>query len=463
MTRPLVSFRRSFSVVAVVALVTVTLSGPVSAGSYVTTLGQWITIANEGSMMGLAVAPSGNLLSYSTSNNLYSFSPAQLSAAMNGSPVNPLPSPLASESNHVGWVAGIAVTSGGTIYFNAGGGNTIWQINPTTHAVTPLAIPSNPFSDVSGMLLSTDQSTLYVADQTAGRIYQLNLATLQTRLVFESNTSQYSLEQMVMDASGNLFVSDLNGYIYEIAAPYLSGVGAPATVGSGASVVAQYAGGANDSPNGLAIDPSGNLFVATCSNSAAEIGVVTHSTVTGAVATGAAATIANGGIVPIANATNEPSFGCMQPLAVSNGVLYAGDWNNEKVWGLPLSALGTLISSAPIAPAAVTLTRTSTSLSATWHPSAGAVSYTCTLMYGFNEPSSFKITSSTTSCWFGGLSPSTSFGLRVVANGVGGTSPSVVGFAAAPPMSTITCVRGHAVRHVRAYDPRCPAGFRLKG
>jgi hypothetical protein len=54
------------------------------------------------------------------------------------------------------------------------------------------------------------------------------------------------------------------------------------------------------------------------------------------------------------------------------------------------------------------------------------LSYTCVLMYGFNLPSSFRATTTTTSCTFRGLGTSTSYFVDVFATNEVGSGPSAV-------------------------------------
>ena len=109
-------------------------------------------------------------------------------------------------------------------------------------------------------------------------------------------------------------------------------------------------------------------------------------------------------------------------------------------------------------------------LTAQWLPSAGAVSYTCTLLYGFNTPSTFKVTTPTRSCSFAGLSETSTYGVSVVANfGGGSSSPSSAYSSRAMWLSTGSTVKHSALcqknnspsatKWVTNKNPRCPAGW----
>ncbi len=103
-------------------------------------------------------------------------------------------------------------------------------------------------------------------------------------------------------------------------------------------------------------------------------------------------------------------------------------------------------------------TRTSTTLTVSWQPGGTSAPYQCTLLYGYGDPSTFTVRTSSTSCSFYYLDPATSYGVSVA--GSGGTGPSSSVFAG-PVRSTITCRRGAHVRHITGVNPRCPAGWRL--
>lgn len=348
----------------------------------------------------------------------------------------------------------MATSTSGVTYFDTGSSSTIWTWQGSTHTLRSLPFPSNPMVSATGMALSPEQRSLYIADDRTGKVYRVTLSTLQVSVVFKSPGDR--LQSLVMDNSGNLDVTGLSGAVYSISAASLADEGAVAEVGHGATEVANL--GPKLSANGLAVDARDNLYVSTCvgiSSPHPAISVITHAATLATMIRRTPATVGNGGVVPIADTMAEPSFQCIEPLQVSAGVLYAGDWLNSKIWGLPLRDLGALVD-LPSSSGPVQLTRTSTTLLATWSAHANAIDYVCTLMQGETRPTSIRETTVSTGCWFGGLTPTERFGVRVVAYG---SSTSVVGYAGAPRMPVLTCRRGSLVRRVQSYAPRCPSGY----
>ncbi len=446
---------RTIVAAATLAGAAVALASTSSAASgYLTSIGEWQTIAPSGNALGLAVDNGGNLLSFAQPGQLDLYARSALSTAMAGVPSSGPTRKLAIVNADVRSVAGIAVTDSGTIFFDTGSSSTIWVLVPSTHTLTGLALSSAPTTGFSGLALSADQRYLYAANQRTAKVYRINLSSMQVTTAFDAAGD--SLQGMALDVVGNLDVVGQSGAVYSVAASALA-AGVTATLGRGATVIAYL--GAHANPAGLAVDGASNVYVSSCSSSSMPhlaIGVITSAAAAHARAIGAPATSGNGGLVTIASTRAEPSFTCIEPLTVADGVLYAGDWHNAKIWGLPLRDLGRLVNRAPSAARRVQLTRTATTLLATWPSVPNAIDYVCTLMASAAVPTSFRETTVSTACWFGGLTTTQRFGVRVVANGA---SSEVVGYAPAPPMATITCSRGTTIRRVESYAPRCPAGY----
>ncbi len=454
--RQIVTAARTFAGLVAVAATVTLLGGPGAASSsnVTTTIGEWQTVASSGRQLGLSVDRAGNLLGFSQPGQLDIYTRSQLITAMAGVPVSGPAQRLVFRVSRGRQIAGIATSTSGMTYFDTGSSSTIWTWVGATHTLRSLPFPSNPMMSATGMVLSPGQHSLYVADDRTGKVYRVSLADLQVSVVFKSPGDR--LESLVMDQSGNLDVTGLSGAVYSISAASLANTGAVAEVGHGAVEIANL--GPRLSANGLAVDARDNLYVSTCVGLAAPhpaISVITHTATLATMARRTPATVGNGGVVPIADTRAEPSFQCIEPLDVSGGVLYAGDWLNSKIWGLPLRDLGNLVdtrtSSGP-----VQLTRTASTLLATWSARSNAIDYVCTLMRGEATPTSIRETTYSTGCWFGGLTSTERFGVRVVAYG---SSTSVVGYAPAPRMSVLTCRRGSLVRRVQSYAPRCPSGY----
>lgn len=96
---------------------------------------------------------------------------------------------------------------------------------------------------------------------------------------------------------------------------------------------------------------------------------------------------------------------------------------------------------------------------ARWYPSSDATSYTCTLLYGYNIPSNFSVTSTSPECSFSGLTLSNSYGISVVAHSALDQSEPTILFASTPKLSTITCRRRNHTTVVTSVSPSCPLGW----
>ena len=197
-------------------------------------------------------------------------------------------------------------------------------------------------------------------------------------------------------------------------------------------------------PEGVAVDGANNVYVAAESN----------STIYEYPAGGPRTDI--GGI-----------SGCPEALAVDGSTLYAYDecysGNALGTYTVtPLSYAGAPVVQLNVQSALVAQQSSfSQGITASWYGVPGALSYTCTLMYGFSLPSTFKVTTPTTSCYFGNLSLNSQYGIQVVANFGSATSPAVMMFAPAvkTPSSSIVCARGHARKRVTGINPTCPVGY----
>ena len=191
-------------------------------------------------------------------------------------------------------------------------------------------------------------------------------------------------------------------------------------------------------PETVAVDAAGNVYVADEYNH-----VVTEITPSGGQT--------NLPTVPtLNNATSYPD-----EIFYGGGTVYlwdeaTGSSNVLYAWNVTVGHAINLLATASVAHVGATVTQTVT---ATW--TGGAPAYRCTLLYGYNNPSTFTVTTTSPTCSFTNLTLGVAWGVSVVAlnNGVA-SAPSVT--FAAPASFTITCTyRGH-VLHRTGTDPRCP-------
>ncbi len=420
----------------------------------VTTPGEWYTVANNiGQSYGLAPDGNGGLLSYSyvsdSASPLYDFSGAQLTQAAFSQPVQPLPAPLTTTGATSGqWDAGIAVSSGGTIYFTNSSDANIYTYDPATSTTATLPLET-PWNTLSGLVLSPDGQYLYVSDQVTGDVYRVDLATHAITTVL--TTSGDDLQQMVFDGSGDLFVVDQSSnQVDEIPASTLaSTLASPATVGNGAQVVIDWGAGGSNGLTGLAIDAAGNLYSGDYSSNAGypSIVMVTAAQLAQVETIGIPASFVNGELIDVAD-SSTPAVNGPQPLTVVNNTLYVGNYSGNNIVAVALADLSLSH------PQSLVATRTGSTLSLTW--SGGQAPYRCVLLLGYHDPTGFAQNTSTTSCTFTGLSLFIPYGVQVITGYGTPFANSSVAFAPAPGL---TCARGSATRHYTVAGSVCPRGW----
>lgn len=141
---------------------------------------------------------------------------------------------------------------------------------------------------------------------------------------------------------------------------------------------------------------------------------------------------------------SAPSVSCpTEGLCSAGGGYYDGDYTQPYVVGQALDETpppppppaGS--PPGPVTNLVVTSSGDPTT-SATFTGSVGATSYTCQLMYGYNEPSPFIVIVTTTSCSFPGLTAGIIYGVGVTANNSYGSSIQVVAFPAVSGPTTTT-------------------------
>ena len=362
----------------------------------------------------------------------------------------------------------------------SGVGCGIEQYNPNSGAMLQLA-PTMDF-----------QSALDVAVDPAGNVFVLNsdgtiyeisggvaftFESLAQAPMFEItyNCSQNyficGAQGLAVNASDQVFVTvdSPNGTVYEVASTgatpvslatvndYLSSIAvAPdgtiyTTSYNGMSKVYQLAPGGSlvsigtgwSQPETVTVDAAGNAYVADEGN-----GVVTEITPAG-VQSNLPVDPAGVGSNPDEIMYGGGTVYLWDESAPNPNVLYS--WGAGAAHATNLSATSTAIAVNG---------RETQSITATW-TGGTASSYRCTLLYGYNDPTSFTVLTSTPSCTFSNLALGVGWGVSVVAlsNGVA-SAPSVVFTPAAT--FTITCVYQGHVLHRTGTDPRCPTRWRQR-
>lgn len=294
---------------------------------------------------------------------------------------------------------------------------------------------------------------------------------------------------IAVDASGDVFVS-VNDFFTGTATIYEVPSG-----GGDARLITSFA---HDPVSGLTVAPNGTLYASSSPfgdgvlHAISPAGTTTNVPVYGGAAYGiavdGAGNLYSGQTIPYLVQETSPSgsvqylppspalalHGHTMPflLAYGGGTLYMWDQSNAPpASGVRSSTFGptntlytwtTAPSARPFltsvdAVAARLTSRFSQSITATW--TGGGPTYRCTLMSGYNSPTSFTVTTSSHSCTFYGLALGTSFGISVVSISGGVASAPEVGFAPAPRV-TITCKLGKRTLHRTGLNPRCPLGWR---
>ncbi|MGP8217308.1 MAG: T9SS type A sorting domain-containing protein [Bacteroidia bacterium] len=260
-------------------------------------------------------------------------------------------STASGNSNGTGTAASFSGPSGvtcdgmGNLFVSDGGNNEIRQIVISSGVVTTLAgTKTHGSADGTGSAagfyspqgITTDGSgNLYVADMVNNEIRKIVISNASVTTIAGSTTAGSvngtgpgaSFNQpngITADRNGNLFVADnLNNQIRKIviSSGTVSTLAGSTTAGSanGIGTAAGFNG-----PQGISIDPGGNLYVGDgLNNEIRKIVVSTAEVIT------LAGTLTKGS----ANGTG-PAAGFNLPAGVATdgrGNLYVADWNNEEI------------------------------------------------------------------------------------------------------------------------------------
>lgn len=159
--------------------------------------------------------------------------------------------------------SGVAVDSSGNIYVADTLNNQILEISPSGVLITTLLGPGAGLSGPEGVAVNSAGTLVYVADTGNNQILEYS-GGVATKLVPSFSFNQPA--GVAVDSSGNVFVADTgNNAIEEI--PF-----------SGGPVVHLGTSFTFNAPSGIAVDSSGNLYVADAGSS--RVVEISGSTVT---------------------------------------------------------------------------------------------------------------------------------------------------------------------------------------
>jgi sugar lactone lactonase YvrE len=234
---------------------------------------------------GIAVDAAGNVYVADFHNNLIrKVTPAGVVSTLAGTVTNPADSTVATQVSVFSGPSGVAVDASGNVYVADSGNNEIKMVAPDG-TVNTLAGNANPGSnDGTGAAASFYNPTgvaldaagnLYVADFLNNLIRKIAPGGVVTTIAGNASigssdgsgaaASFYFPNSLAVDASGNVFVTDdFNNLIRKISpsgqVTTIAGTGLAGSL-NGISTAASF----ND-PDGIAVDASGNLYIADADN-----------------------------------------------------------------------------------------------------------------------------------------------------------------------------------------------------
>ncbi len=427
-------------------------------------------------------------------------------------------------SNQLGWNEGLAVAANGTVFSANYFSGTVQEYSPATGALVTIAQVGHDTAkgvalDARGNLYITVQGSpnaLY--EESAATLAAGGVATPAAGLTEIAYWTSGGAGGIALDSSGNVFVAALDAVLAVPAATLAD----PGTWPVTATTIVPAADGLSRVAD-VAISPSGDLAIANGDQSpSGTVDLVAAGSVVSALG---GAPVPSNGVLAVAT---PASSGVVSPVGVTfdgAGDLIVVDAGTGSVLEVPAaqvaavrggsgavaaSSLVVLGSLLPIgsgdqlngvaveANGAVLLTTgaqvlatgeiltspagtaaSSSSLplrlsvsahvvgqgpgaaqevAATW-TGGGPGPWSCTLLYGFGDPTTFHVTTSDTTCAFDSLALGRVFGIEVRALATGQGAEAF----AAPASFTISCAKRGRVLHRTGVDPTCPPRWHQRG
>jgi trimeric autotransporter adhesin len=256
-----------------------------------------------------------------------------------------IPTPIVAASASIGEPSWVAVGPTGDVYFTDGGA-TVYKID-ARGVLTRVAgngrpgdggpAASAPLGSLNGVAVDT-AGNLYLADATYHRILKVATNGFTTTVTgngspgFSGDNGPAANAQLAnpmgvaVDAAGNLYIADGDNYrVRKVATngiiTTVAGNGSPGYSGDGGPAP----GAQLSNISGVALDASGNLYIADYGNNRIRK-VAPNGVITTAAGNGSSGSMGDGG--PAANAQLASPLGVVLDFA---GNLYIADSNNNRV------------------------------------------------------------------------------------------------------------------------------------